>query len=114
MCMPLILLGILFLSQIIRNYNSTYDIDITNTFYKMVDIYMLGLSSENGFMSGLLSGLGYFLTIAGLDVEGLNITPILFLAGQIGYMVLVELLHLLYDLIIFIPRACRSLVERGM
>lgn len=112
MCLPLIIFGGLFLVQIIRNWNGVNDITIDNIQMMLYETASLFLIVGNGAVSGLLEGFNYFLEILGVTES--NSFPYLLVMAQIVYMVVIELIWLLYDLIIFIPRACRSIVERGM
>lgn len=110
MAMPLIIFGGLFLTQIIRNWNGINDIDMStlNTIYQ--ESMILFMSIDGGALGSIVGALAYFLNMLGFVDYG----PYILVIGQIVYMVVVELLWLIYDLIIFIPRACRSIVERGM
>lgn len=110
MCLPLIIFGGVFLSQIIRNWNGINDIDMFVIESIIQDSAILFMQIGEGALSGLVNAVVYFLGVLGITELGAYVLVI----SQIIYMIVIELIWLLYDVIIFIPRACRSIVERGM
>lgn len=112
MCLPLVIFGGLFLVQIIRNWNGINDISLETLQYIFIDTAVLFQPLGDGALTGIMEAFGYFFEILG--VTDTSAMPYLLVVCQLLYMIVIELIWLLYDLIIFIPRACRSIVERGM
>lgn len=112
MCLPLIIFGGLFLVQIIRNWNGINDINLETLQYLFIDTSTIFQPMGEGALVSVIEAFAYLFEILG--ITDMSALPYLLVLVQIIYMLVIEVIWLLYDLIIFIPRACRSIVEKGM
>ncbi len=102
--LPLILFLGWYLMAIIRNQHNTFDITALSTYQTLLSYINLG-----SLNSLIVEPIVYFMSVFGLSNDIVYVV-----SNYIQYIVVIELVHLLYDVIIFIPRSCRSIVERGM
>ena len=107
MWLPIAILGVYSLCLIMSCINHNQVFDVSSYFYDFQLILVGG--DSNYIWTQVSEAVSTFGETIGIPSVYSTCFAVLIL-----YWVFVELLALLYDFIIFIPRAIRSLVEKGM
>lgn len=102
MLLPLILFGVWLLCGVVKNNNGSFDLTSSNAYEMMLSFVSNGV--EVGFVSDAIK---YFF-----GIFGVNNAIALSISMYVQYIVLIELVHIIYDVVIFIPRCVRSILER--
>lgn len=102
MLLPLILFAVWLLCCIVKNNNGSFDLTSSNAYEMMLSFV------SNGVAVGPISdAIKYFF-----GIFGVNEIISLAISMYVQYVVLIELVHIIYDIVIFIPRALRVILEK--
>lgn len=102
MLLPLILFCVWLLCCVVKNNNGSFDVTSTNAYATMLSFV------SNGVSSGPISdAINYFFSIFNVN-ENISLS----ISMYVQYVVLIELVHIIYDVVVFIPRAIRVIVEK--
>lgn len=96
-------------------FNLFLNINLKNTAMEPTQLYdylsaCFTFGKGAGFMT-FYEPITYFLGLFGYDPTSVVVKVV---SSSFNWLIVVELIHLLFDVVIFIPKACRKLIEKGM
>lgn len=105
--LPFFVLGVYSLIKIMYCINHDVTFDVSSYFY---DFQLILVGGDSTFVwNQVCQAVFDFGELIGAPSVYFGCFAVLFI-----YWVSVELLHILYDFVIFVPRAIRSIIEKGM
>lgn len=102
--LPLLIVGVFFAYQLIYSHNHDYVLTIPMLFSSIGEVF-------SGATSGMIYAPIYYL-LNNIVVIGSSLSNVVALYLQ--YCIVIELAWLCYKVIVFIPRACSSIIDKGL
>lgn len=102
--LPFLIVMVYWLYQLIYSHHHDYTMSISGIYQSFNDVF-------GNATTGLIYAPAYYLLNNVVQI-GSNLASVI--SYYIQYCVLVELIYVLYCVMIFIPRACSSMLSKGM
>ena len=102
--LPFLIVMVYWLYQIIYSHHHDYTMSITGIYQSFSDVF-------GNATTGLIYAPIYYLLNDVINI-GSDISSII--SYYVQYCVLIELVYMIYCVMIFIPRACSSMLSKGV